>query len=178
MCQVKLCQGQNINTSRGFSALAGTNGAFGNTGRAPDSFIRQVCWWYHPPAWQELYKPPNFTVQASYSRWAGGGKGKKNRSIKRHQTTKAEIWSRKTVPHGDAALIQLRLYVPLAMRGLDVEHGLVSESLRPFLHRSRHGYSHCMCYHSGECQNDIARCFEQTTRHDWAPSHATQPQMA
>jgi hypothetical protein len=37
MCQVKLCRGQNINTSRGFSALAGTNGAFGNTGRASDS---------------------------------------------------------------------------------------------------------------------------------------------
>jgi hypothetical protein len=37
MCQVKLCWGQNINTSRGFSALAGTTGAFGNTGRALDS---------------------------------------------------------------------------------------------------------------------------------------------
>ena len=37
MYQVKLCRGQNINTSRGFSALASTNGAFGNTGRASDS---------------------------------------------------------------------------------------------------------------------------------------------
>jgi hypothetical protein len=37
VCQVKLCRGQNINTSRGFSALASTDGAFGNTGRASDS---------------------------------------------------------------------------------------------------------------------------------------------
>jgi hypothetical protein len=41
MCQVKLCRGQNINTSRGFSALASTDGAFGNTGRALDSLISE-----------------------------------------------------------------------------------------------------------------------------------------
>jgi len=35
--QVKLGWCQNINTSRGFSALASTPGAFGNTGRASDS---------------------------------------------------------------------------------------------------------------------------------------------
>ena len=40
MYQVKLGRCQNINTSRGFSALASTPGAFGNTGRASDS--RQI----------------------------------------------------------------------------------------------------------------------------------------
>ena len=37
MSLVKLGRSQNTYTSRGFRALASTNGAFGNTGRASDS---------------------------------------------------------------------------------------------------------------------------------------------